>query len=141
MKPEELNEARLALGLTIDQMAAAMSVHRNTWGKWVAGDRKPNNAAVRLVEVMVSFHKVAPEIFGRVILKSDKCANCGAELWGWELKYGVCDDCNTYETSAERICFDIYMSLHVSQVKYCSQQLKAAWERGREIREKMVAER
>jgi len=56
MTPNELNEARQKLGLSIQQMADAMDVHRDTWGKWARGDRKPDRAAVQLVRLMVWLH-------------------------------------------------------------------------------------
>lgn len=56
MNSVELNESRLRLGFSIQQMADAMDVHRDTWGKWVRGDRKPDRASVQLVRLMLWLH-------------------------------------------------------------------------------------
>ena len=69
MMPEELNEARLTLSLTIDQMAEAMDIHRNTWGKWVKGERRPDNAAVQLVRYLLWLHKLHPRILARMLIE------------------------------------------------------------------------
>jgi DNA-binding transcriptional regulator YiaG len=52
MTANELKEARLRLGLSIQQMAGAMGVHRQTWTKWERGERAPDNAALRLIEAL-----------------------------------------------------------------------------------------
>ena len=49
-------EARLRLGLNQKQMASAMGIHRQTWIKWERGERKPNNAAIRLMELLLWLH-------------------------------------------------------------------------------------
>lgn len=45
-------EARQKLGLSRAEMARAMGVHRETWAKWERGEREPDNAAVRLMELL-----------------------------------------------------------------------------------------
>lgn len=52
MNASELKEARLRLGLNIQQMSDAMGVHRSTWTKWERGERSPDNAALRLIEAL-----------------------------------------------------------------------------------------
>ena len=46
-------EARLTLGLSQKAMAAACGVHRSTYVKWERGEREPDAAAVRLIEVLL----------------------------------------------------------------------------------------
>ncbi len=43
---------RQTLDLSIDEMAQVMGVHRQTWLKWERGERRPDNAAVRLMEIL-----------------------------------------------------------------------------------------
>lgn len=50
-------EARQKLGLSIAEMARAMGVHRDTWGKWERGAREPDNAAMRLMELLCWLHE------------------------------------------------------------------------------------
>lgn len=52
LNSQELKEARLRLGLGLNQMAAAMGIHRQTWVKWERGERTPDNAALRLIEAL-----------------------------------------------------------------------------------------
>jgi DNA-binding transcriptional regulator YiaG len=50
-------EARQNLGLSREEMAAAMGVHYETWAKWERGQRQPDRAAVRLMEMMCWLHE------------------------------------------------------------------------------------
>ena len=49
-------EARLRLGLSINDMARACGVHRQTWVKWERGERTPDAAALRLLDVLIWLH-------------------------------------------------------------------------------------
>ena len=51
------SEARKALGMSIHDMALVMGVHRQTWTKWERGERRPDNAAARLMELLVWLHQ------------------------------------------------------------------------------------
>ena len=50
-------EARQALGLSREEMARAMGVHRETWAKWERGERKPDNAALQLMRLLYWLHE------------------------------------------------------------------------------------
>lgn len=50
-------EARQKLGLSQQEMAQAMNVHYMTWRKWERGERRPDNAAVRLMELLCWLHE------------------------------------------------------------------------------------
>lgn len=67
MTRHEISEARNTLGLDIDEMATAMGIHRNTWGKWVKGERRPDNAAVQLVRYLLWLHGHHPRILARML--------------------------------------------------------------------------
>ena len=49
-------EARQALGISVEEMARAMGVHRKTWVKWELGERKPDNAALQLMQLLCWLH-------------------------------------------------------------------------------------
>lgn len=51
------SEARQKLGLSIEEMARAMGVHRQTWVKWERGERRPDNAAVQLMHLLSWLHE------------------------------------------------------------------------------------
>lgn len=53
----EPKEARLRLGLSPNQMAYAMGVHRQTWVKWERGERQPDRAAIRLIDALQFMQK------------------------------------------------------------------------------------
>ena len=44
--------ARESLGLSRSEMAEVMGVYYNTWGKWERGERAPDSAAVRLMQIL-----------------------------------------------------------------------------------------
>jgi DNA-binding transcriptional regulator YiaG len=50
-------EARQTLGLSQKEMAQAMNVHYMTWRKWERGERKPDNAAARLMGLLCWLHE------------------------------------------------------------------------------------
>lgn len=50
-------EARQTLGLSREEMAKAMGVHYETLAKWERGDRQPDNAAIRLMELLCWLHE------------------------------------------------------------------------------------
>lgn len=50
--PDTIKEARCKLGLTPNEMAEAMGVHRQTLVKWERGERTPDNAALRLIQAL-----------------------------------------------------------------------------------------
>ena len=50
-------EVRKELGLSVEEMAQAMGVHRQTWVKWERGERKPDNAATRLMHLLCWLHE------------------------------------------------------------------------------------
>ena len=56
-------EARKSLGLFVNEMAGLMGVHRQTWVKWERGERVPDNAAVRLMQLLCWLREEHPEIF------------------------------------------------------------------------------
>ncbi len=144
MKPEELNDAREALGFTIKQMAEAMGVDRDTWGKWVRGARRPNNAALQLIKHFIWLHYNCPAIFARMTSTKDSrvwCGKCQNELLGWEEKQLICDYCVDSAVEADKLLLDVYLSLHVSQAKYCSAQIRAVWKKGQAIHEAVRRER
>lgn len=60
MKPSEVREH---LGLTRQGMANAMGVHYETWGKWERGLRKPDNAALNLMRLIVWLYDYHPKMF------------------------------------------------------------------------------
>jgi len=45
-------DVREKLGLSQREMAQAMGVHPMTWSKWERGERRPDNAAMRLMELL-----------------------------------------------------------------------------------------
>lgn len=50
MKPDEIREARVTLGLTQVEMARVMGVDVMTISRWEVGGRNPQRLAVRLIE-------------------------------------------------------------------------------------------
>lgn len=50
-------EARQTLGLSREEMARAMGVHRETWAKWERGERRPDNAAAQLMTLLCWLHE------------------------------------------------------------------------------------
>lgn len=58
-------EARQKLGLSQQEMAQSMNVHYMTWRKWEREERKPDNAAVKLMRVLVWLHEQHPRILAR----------------------------------------------------------------------------
>jgi DNA-binding XRE family transcriptional regulator len=50
MKPKD---ARLRLGFTVNQMAFAMGVHRQTWIKWEREEQNPSASTMRLILVLL----------------------------------------------------------------------------------------
>ena len=50
-------EARQTLGLSREEMARAMGVHRETWAKWERGERRPDNAAAQLMRLLCWLHE------------------------------------------------------------------------------------
>lgn len=50
-------EARQKLGLSVEEMARAMGVHRQTWVKWERRERKPDNAAAQLMHLLCWLHE------------------------------------------------------------------------------------
>ena len=60
-------EARRALGLSQQEMARAMNVHYMTWRKWERGEREPDNAAKRLMDLLVFLNSHAPKTLQRCL--------------------------------------------------------------------------
>lgn len=58
-------EARQQLGLSQHEMARAMNVHYMTWRKWERGERRPDNAAVRLMELLCWLHQNKGPVLAR----------------------------------------------------------------------------
>lgn len=54
-------EARQTLGLSIEEMARAMGVHRQTLVKWERGERKPDNAAEQLMRLLLWLREERPK--------------------------------------------------------------------------------
>jgi len=50
MSPAKIREK---LGISIEEMADLLEVHRETWAKWETSKRKPNAAARTLMRVFV----------------------------------------------------------------------------------------
>lgn len=50
-------EARQKLGLSRQEMARAMGVHRETWAKWERGERRPDNASTQLMRLLCWLHR------------------------------------------------------------------------------------
>jgi len=50
MSPKEVRRARKRLGLTLDQMAAALDIDRQTWWRWEHGVRIPPPFLWRAIE-------------------------------------------------------------------------------------------
>lgn len=50
MDPDEFKRLREALGLTQDQLAAELGVHRVTVARWETGEHKVPEPAARLLE-------------------------------------------------------------------------------------------
>lgn len=53
MTPKEI---RIYLGLTPSQMAHALGIHRNTWGKWEYGKQRPPAVAITAMSMLVFIH-------------------------------------------------------------------------------------
>ena len=70
MSAHNPKEARLTLGLNQSEMAAACGVHRSTWVKWERGEREPDAAAVRLIDVLLWIRErhIFIDYVGRFIL-------------------------------------------------------------------------
>lgn len=60
-------EARQKLGLSQQEMARAMNVHYMTWRKWERGERDPDSAAKRLIDVLVWMREQHPRILARCL--------------------------------------------------------------------------
>jgi len=60
-------EARQKLGLSIAEMAQACGVHRQTWTKWERGEREPDKAAQRLINVLVWLQDEEPAAYERLV--------------------------------------------------------------------------
>lgn len=45
-------QARQELGLSINDMARACGIHRQTWVKWEREERKPSAAALQLIKIL-----------------------------------------------------------------------------------------
>lgn len=56
-------EARQKLDFSQQEMAKAMNVHYMTWRKWERGEREPDNAAKRLMELLVCLKCRSNKIF------------------------------------------------------------------------------
>jgi len=50
-------KARKSLGLNIAEMVRLCDVPRSTWDGWERGERAPDRAALRLLEVLVLLHR------------------------------------------------------------------------------------
>jgi hypothetical protein len=77
----------------------------------------------------------------KLISKSGNCSKCGEELVGWEAQSNLCDECkygDSHMNEMEDILYRIYMFYHVSQRKYLSNEVREAWDKGKEIREHKV---
>lgn len=68
-------EARQALGLSQQEMAKTMNVHYMTWRKWERGEREPDNAAKRLMGLLVCLNSLAPETLHKCLAKSNEAHN------------------------------------------------------------------
>ena len=49
-------QVRESIGLSINEIARAMGVHRQTWIKWERGERKPDNAAAQFMGLLCWLH-------------------------------------------------------------------------------------
>ena len=68
-------QVRQSMGLSIKEMAHIMGVHRQTWTKWERGERRPDNAAVRLMELLCWLHEHHPRILAQgesILIKFSK---------------------------------------------------------------------
>lgn len=59
-----MTETRKELGLSINEMAELMGVHRQTLVKWERGERQPDNSAVRHMELLVWLRENHPDALG-----------------------------------------------------------------------------
>jgi DNA-binding transcriptional regulator YiaG len=58
-------ETRQHLGLNIAEMTRLLNVPRSTWNCWERGEREPDRAAKRLMEIVVLIHDTNPSIYQR----------------------------------------------------------------------------
>ncbi|MBA1447058.1 MAG: helix-turn-helix domain-containing protein [Gammaproteobacteria bacterium] len=63
-------ETRQKLGLSQKEMASAMGVHVMTLSKWERGERKPDNAALKLMSLLVWLHDRYPRIYAQGLKES-----------------------------------------------------------------------
>lgn len=67
MTHESLAAWRHSLGLSTSGMAAFLGVPASTYTKWEKGERNPNDAALRLFEVMRLVQLMAPQVHEQLI--------------------------------------------------------------------------
>jgi len=69
MKPKEI---RKEMAITQEEMAGRMGVHKMTWVKWESEERTPNNAAVRLMHLLLWLHWHKEKRAGEVLRLLEK---------------------------------------------------------------------
>ena len=60
-------EARKSLGLNIAEMVRLCDVPRSTWDGWERGERAPDRAALRLLELLVWLHSGERAAYSRFV--------------------------------------------------------------------------
>jgi len=48
---------RKQIGISVNDFCTLLNIHRGTYHKWVTGERKPDKAAVRLLEIINWLHQ------------------------------------------------------------------------------------
>jgi DNA-binding transcriptional regulator YiaG len=56
-KPFDFAKARELLGFNQTEMANAMGIHRNKWGKWERSEDNISTSALRLIKIMLKLHE------------------------------------------------------------------------------------
>ena len=70
MTHENMAAWRHSLGLSTGGMAAYLGVPGSTYNKWEKGERKPNDAALRLFEVLRLVQIMAPQVHDQLVAKA-----------------------------------------------------------------------
>jgi len=69
--PVRLQDWQTRSGLTPAGLANLLGVPVNTYVKWLKGERRPDAAALRLIEVIETLQALAPDLLAALAHQSD----------------------------------------------------------------------
>ena len=65
MLPEEVMQARLTLGLTVEEFSRVMNVSIVAVRYWESGHRRIQGPAIQLLKIYLQFRGLAPMLLGK----------------------------------------------------------------------------